>query len=98
MTEPQVATDRQGSPFAAELDRRLAGDEPLVDVVNWWETAYTEWRMSQPLLSEDNPHVADLTEHEMAVFGIGIMREWVPEDEPLTEDNDDPYGRRFGTP
>ena len=31
MTEPQVATDYQGSAFAAELDRRLAaGDEPTL--------------------------------------------------------------------
>jgi hypothetical protein len=30
MTEPQVATDYQDSAFAAELDRRPAGDEPTL--------------------------------------------------------------------
>jgi hypothetical protein len=34
---------RRGTSLAAELDRKLAGDEPLTDVVVWW---HDSWRAS----------------------------------------------------
>jgi hypothetical protein len=35
MTASTISPCR-GSPFAAELDRKLAGTEPLLDVINWY--------------------------------------------------------------
>jgi hypothetical protein len=32
----------RGSPYAAELDRKLAGNEPLTKVVAWWGDRYDE--------------------------------------------------------
>jgi hypothetical protein len=52
--------NRQGSPFAAELDRRLAGDEPLPGIVLWWWKEYQAWRALQPLDAEGwGPSVLD---------------------------------------
>jgi hypothetical protein len=76
MTEPQVATVRKGSPFAAELDRKLAGDESLTDVVEWWRAAYREWREPQPSVYEGGPSMDDLTENEEAVYCLGGI--WGP--------------------
>jgi hypothetical protein len=35
-----------GTKLAAELDRRLAGDEPLIDIIGWWTEA---WRAAAGL-------------------------------------------------
>jgi hypothetical protein len=34
---------RPGSPFAAELDRKLVGKEPLPNIVAWWCPQYWAW-------------------------------------------------------
>jgi hypothetical protein len=55
MTELHVPTSRRGSPFAAELDRRLKSDEPLTSVVDWWRTAFRAWREPQLSAGADAP-------------------------------------------
>jgi hypothetical protein len=82
------STSRKGTPFAAELDRKLAGDEPLIKVVNWWSTAYREWR--EPLLSAGNAPPLSFTENESTVNHLGVV--WMIEEIPgeLTEDIKDP--------
>ena len=62
----------QGSPFAAELDRRLAGNEPLVSILMWWLTEYYAWRESQPSSGEDCPSLLDLTDNETTALTLGI--------------------------
>jgi hypothetical protein len=95
MTEPHTRTEphprsRLGSPFAAELDRRLAGDEPLPDIVLWWWKEYQAWRKLQPLDAEGwGPSVLDLTDNEDSVYcltGIWLMSK----SKTLTEDDADP--------
>jgi hypothetical protein len=61
-----------GSPFAAELDRRLAGDEPLVRIILWWRTEYYAWRDSQPSSGEGCPTLWELTENETVVLTLII--------------------------
>jgi hypothetical protein len=82
--------NRQGSPFAAELDRRLAGNESLIDIVVWWCTSYREWCAPLPVANDGGPSIMDLTEHEESVFCLGGVWSLVPGDEPLTEDIVDP--------
>jgi hypothetical protein len=80
----------KGSPHAAELDRRLAGDEPLTRVVEWWLTAYREWSGPQPYTGEGGPGIADLTENEDAVYCLGGVWWFSSTREDLTKDNSDP--------
>jgi hypothetical protein len=44
---------RRGASLAAELDRRLAGDELLSDIVLWWSEA---WRTAVSLSAVSSPH------------------------------------------
>jgi hypothetical protein len=63
---PAIFTrNRQGTPLAAELDVRLKSDEPLANVVDWWRTAYREWR--EPQLSAGNAAPLSFTENESVV-------------------------------
>ena len=87
-SRPTVFTrNRPGTPFAAELDHRLAGDESLTDVVHWWRTAYREWR--EPQLSAGVPRTA-LSENESVVLHLDVV--WTIEElgGDLTEEIDDP--------
>jgi|SRR6516164_3329197 hypothetical protein len=95
-TEPRTAS-RRGSPFAAELDTRLAGDEPLANVVAWWRAAYWEWSEPQPYADEGGPSIADLTENEDAVYCLGLAWALVSESEVLTEDDADADVQNFWT-
>ena len=91
MAELHVLIPRRGSPFAPELDRRLAGNEPLSSVVDWWHTEYHEWRKLQVRAASGGPTKADLTENEDAVYSLG--RAWwfaPPDEEGLTEATKDP--------
>ena len=79
MDELHVSTSRPstsrwgaGSPFAAELDRRLAGNEPLVSILMWWLTEYYAWRESQPSSGEDCPSLLDLTDNETTALTLDI--------------------------
>jgi hypothetical protein len=76
------------SPFAAELDRRLAGDEPFSSIVVWWRDSYYAWRESMP--PTGNPSTADLTENEDCVFCLDFAWALKSKFETLTEDDDDP--------
>jgi hypothetical protein len=62
----------QGSPFAAELDRRLAGDEPLASIITCWCTKYFAWRESQPSPGEGGPSLLDLTDNETTALTLDI--------------------------
>jgi hypothetical protein len=90
MADLHVPTSHRGSPFAAELDRRLAGDEPLTNVVAWWRTSYREWCEPQPFADEGGPSIADLSENEDSVFCLGGIWALSPTDEELTEDIENP--------
>ena len=79
MDELHVSTSRPstsrwgaGSPFAAELDRRLAGNEPLVSILMWWLTEYYAWRESQPSSGEDCPSLLALTDNETTALTLDI--------------------------
>jgi len=76
----------QGSPFAAELDRKLAGDEPLVIIIPWWIDKYFAWRKTQPDPGENGPSLMDLTDNETTVLtlNIGWSFPLSGEDEELT--------------
>jgi hypothetical protein len=92
MAELTVPTSgRRGSPFAAELDRKLAGTAPLINAVAWWRAGYQEWRESQPPASAGGPSIKDLTENEEAVFYLGLTWSISPVDGvELSEEVDDP--------
>ena len=77
----------QGSPFAAELDRRLAGDEPLINAITWWVTEYFAWRKTQPDPGEGGPSLMDLTDNETSALTLDIGWSFSPvgEDEELTK-------------
>ena len=77
----------QGSPFAAELDRRLAGDEPLINAITWWVTEYFAWRKTQPDPGEGGPSLMDLTDNETSALtlDIGWSFPLTGEDEELTK-------------
>jgi hypothetical protein len=78
----------QGSPFAAELDRKLAGhDEPLIRVIKWWVDKYFEWRKTQPDPGEDGPSLMDLNDNETSVLtlNVGWSFPLTGEDEELTK-------------
>ena len=75
----------QGSPFAAELDRKLAGhDEPLISVIKWWVDKYFEWRKTQPDPGEDGPSLMDLTDNETTALTLDIGWSF-----PLTGDDEE---------
>jgi hypothetical protein len=97
MAEIRVLIPRRGSPFAAELDRRLAGDEPLAKVVAWWRAAYLEWCEPLPFADEGGPSIGDLTKNENAVYCLGFAWALVSESEVLTEDDANPEVRNFWT-
>jgi hypothetical protein len=82
------ASTRLGTPFAAELDRKLAGDESLAKVVAWWRTTYDEWR--EPQLSAGNAAPLSFTENESAVLHLDVV--WTIEElnRDLTEEIEDP--------
>jgi hypothetical protein len=44
MATLQAPTPR-GTRLAAELDRRLKGDEPLTSVILWW---HEQWQADEP--------------------------------------------------
>jgi hypothetical protein len=90
MLEHTSASSRPGSPFAAELDRRLAGDEPLPIVVGWWRMAYSKWCVPQMHKDDGGPSIADLTANEDAVYRLARAWEFSPGKEPLTEDDANP--------
>jgi hypothetical protein len=61
--------NRQGSPFAAELDDRLAGNEPLSSIVEWWNEKYGPWREGLGALGVKG--IGPISDREMTVFCIG---------------------------
>jgi hypothetical protein len=73
----------QGSPFAAELERRLASDEPLTDIVDWWKQEFDTASPTidldvfsaceaQPSSGEGCPTLWELTENETVVLTLDI--------------------------
>jgi hypothetical protein len=48
--------ERRGTRFAPELDRRLAGNEPLSAVLNWWDD---EWRAAMRVQVEFSSSMKD---------------------------------------
>jgi hypothetical protein len=83
---------RQGSPFAKELDERLAGDEPLVNVVTWWPRAYWPWAEAQPPVHEGGPSTNELSDNEEHVYALnGLWRDASTDEQiALTEEHPDP--------
>jgi hypothetical protein len=69
-------TSRPVSPLAAELDRKLAGSEPLANVIAWWCAGYFAWRKTQPGPGEGGPSLLDLTDNETTVLTLDIG--WSP--------------------
>jgi hypothetical protein len=59
---------KTGSPYAAELDRKLISDEPLSSIVEWWSGKYRVWRHS--LDAEGVVGIGPISEREMTVFCI----------------------------
>jgi hypothetical protein len=72
----------KGSPFAVKLDRRLAGDKRLTEVVAWWYSQYREWHAHNNITG-----TGDLSDNEMLLHGL--VRAWslVSKSEFPTEDN-----------
>jgi hypothetical protein len=73
MTELHVdPRNRQGSPAAAELDRRLKSDEPLPNIVAWWRTTQAEWiepnLAAWRVINTHSDLIMDLTENEKGVY------------------------------
>jgi hypothetical protein len=68
--EIQNLQKRQGSRLAAELNARLAGAEPLLDIVAWWQGERRE-----AVLNGEKISAADMNDAEGAVFGIGLIDE-----------------------
>ena len=65
---------RCGTRLAAELDRRLAGDEPLDEIIEWWDDA---WRAAIRLRKvfphgDENVQPRNFSDNELAVFVIAI--------------------------
>jgi hypothetical protein len=79
-------TSGKGSPYAAELDRKLAGDGCLGDIIGWWVTEYFAWRGTQPDPGDGGPSLLDLTDNETTVLTLDIGGE-------LTEDSSNPEVR-----
>jgi hypothetical protein len=79
----------KGSPLAVKLDRKLAGDEPLADVVNWWYHQYQEWRANNNITNTitNTSVIGHLSDNEILLHGL--VRAWslVSKSETLTEDN-----------
>ena len=57
---------RRGSRFAAELNARLAGSEPLPIVVAWWRATYRAATSSGEKISS-----SEMCEAEQAAFCLG---------------------------
>ena len=71
-SRPSTSRRGAGSPFAAELDRRLAGDESLTSVLMRWLTEYYAWRELQPSSGEGCPSLLDLTDNETTALTLDI--------------------------
>ena len=60
----QAPTPR-GTRLAAELDRRLKGDEPLTSVILWW---HEQWQADAEII-----RCMNLSDNEIAVLGLLII-------------------------
>jgi hypothetical protein len=66
--------ERRGTRLAPELDRKLAGDEPLNEVIHWWDE---EWRAAVRLRrvlphGDENVQPRNFSDNELAAFVIAI--------------------------
>jgi hypothetical protein len=73
---------RRGTSLAPELDRKLAGDEPLDEVIGWW---ISSWRAATGLYikfvqgKEDihpgrfSDHPSNFSDNEFAVFMVSVL-------------------------
>jgi hypothetical protein len=76
---------RNTTPFAAELTAKLAGDEPLAAIVNWWDRQYRAFRADNGPIS-----ITKMSEAEGSVHCLLGVWELVSESETLTEDDPNP--------
>jgi hypothetical protein len=65
---------RRGTRLAPELDRRLAGDEPLDEIIGWWNDS---WRAAIRLRKvfphgDENVQPKNFSDNELAAFVINI--------------------------
>jgi hypothetical protein len=65
---------RRGTSLAPELDRRLAGDEPLEEAIFWW---HDSWRASVRLRKvlphgDENVQPRNFSDNELACFVIAV--------------------------
>jgi hypothetical protein len=73
---------RRGTSLAAELDRRLAGDEFLGDVIDWWSNTwraraelYMKFTHGDEAIRPDvfSDHLANFSNNEFAVYMISVI-------------------------
>ena len=84
-SQPHVPAPRpRGSPLATELERRLGGNEPLADVVNWWYPQYREWHANNNITG-----IGDLSDNEVLLHGLVHAWSLVSKSETLTEADTD---------
>jgi hypothetical protein len=57
-----------GSKYAAEFNERLKSDEPLLDVVRWWDSVLG------PNIGDDV--MRQLSKAESAAFGLSLCADW----------------------
>jgi hypothetical protein len=66
---------RRGTRLAPELDRRLAGDEPLDDIIDWW---HESWRAALRLRKifphgDKDVQPKNFSDHEFAAFMASML-------------------------
>jgi hypothetical protein len=79
---------RRGTRLAPELDRRLAGDEDLCDIIDWW---HDSWRANLRLRKVDpqgDYHVQpkNFSDNELACFVIAVTSGCGSEPDQTEED------------
>jgi hypothetical protein len=96
MVELNTSTSRPGTPFAKELNIRLAGSEPLPNIVLWWGGEYQTWRNGHDD-DDDFCGMNFLSENEDSVYCLGLTWTLVGR-ENLTEDDPNPDMQRAWEP
>ena len=65
---------RRGTRLAPELDRRLAGDEPLEEAIFWWHDSWRAAVRLRKVFPHGDEHVQpkNFSDNELAAFVIAV--------------------------
>ena len=66
---------RRGTRLAPELDRRLAGDEPLDDIIDWWTDSWRAAIRLRKIFPHGDEHVQpkNFSDNEFAAFMASML-------------------------